>query len=192
MAITTTPTSTSSSISRFLFGQPVVNDSAVTARHLTALVARIALATIFLVSGYAKLTDPAASIGYMQSMNVPEPGTLVYVAGLAEILCGLSIAFGFMTRIGALGAVAFLVVTTYYMHPFWALEGAAAKMQMVQATKNLCIAGGLLMLASAGAGRYSLDAIVRGGGAIAHDYRDPALLTRGVPVRHAVPVRSGL
>lgn len=186
---TSTPTSP---ISRFLFGQPVVTDSAVTARHLTALVARIALAAIFLISGYAKLTDPASAIGYMQQMNVPEPGTLVYVAGMAELLCGLSIAFGFLTRIGALGAVAFLVVTTYFMHPFWALEGAEAKMQMVQATKNLCIMGGLLMLASSGAGRYSLDAIVRGGGPIAHDYREPGVLTRGVPVRHAVSVRPGL
>ncbi|HUQ06818.1 MAG TPA: DoxX family protein [Kofleriaceae bacterium] len=190
MAIATTRTS--SPISRFLFGQPVVTDSAVTARHLTALVARIALSAIFLISGYAKLTDPAGAVGYMQSMNVPEPGTLVYLAGLVELLCGLSIAFGFMTRIGALGAFAFLVLTTYYMHPFWALEGAAAKTQMVQATKNLCIMGGLLMLASSGAGRYSLDAIVRGGGPIAHDYRDPNVLTRGVPVRHAAPVRHGI
>ena len=189
MATTRTRTN---SLSRFLFGQPVVNDSAVKTRHITALVARIALSAIFLVSGWAKLSDPAAAVGYMEKMNVPDAGTLVYIAGMAELLCGLSIAFGFMTRIGALGAVAFLVVTTYYMHPFWAMEGAEAKTQMVQATKNLCIMGGLLMLVASGAGRYSLDAIVRGGGAIAHDYRDPAALTRGVPVRHAVAVRHGI
>lgn len=189
MATTTTKTN---SLSRFLFGQPVVNDTAVTTRHVTALVARIALSAIFLISGWSKLTDPASAVAYMEKMNVPEAGTLVYVAGMAELLCGLSIAFGFLTRIGALGAVAFLVVTTYYMHPFWALEGAEAKMQMVQATKNLCIMGGLLMLVASGAGRYSLDAILRGGGAIAHDYRDPAALTHGVAVRHAVPVRPGV
>src|SRR5687768_14551538 len=102
----TTTTTTTSSITRFLFGQPVVTDSAVTARHTTALVARIALSAIFLISGYNKLADPASAIGYMEKMHVPEAGTLVYIAGMAELLCGLSIAFGFLTRIGALGAVA--------------------------------------------------------------------------------------
>jgi putative oxidoreductase len=170
----------------------VVDDRAVKTRHLTALVARIALSAIFLVSGWTKLSDPAATVGYMNAMGVPEPNTLVYVAGMAEILGGLSILFGFMTRIGALGLFAFLIVTGFYFHDFWNLTGADAKTQMVQFMKNLSIMGGLLMIVASGAGRYSLDAIVRGGGPIAHDYRDPDALTRGVRVGHAVPVRHGV
>lgn len=190
MAIVTAPRT--SSVSRFLFGQPVVNDSAVTTRHITALVARIALSAIFLISGFSKLSDPAAAVGYMEKMGVPESGTLVYVAGMAELLGGLAILFGFLTRVGAIGLVAFLVVTTYFFHDFWNLSGAEAKTQMVQFTKNLALMGGLLMLVASGAGRYSLDAIVRGGGPIAHDYRDPAALTRGVLVRHGAPARHGV
>jgi putative oxidoreductase len=182
----------SSPVSRFLFGQPVVHDSAIATRHLAVLVARIALSAIFLVSGYMKLSNPAGAIGYMSSAGVPDPNTLVYVAGLAEILGGLAILFGFLTRIGALGLIAFLVVANLYFHDFWNLEGAAREAQMVQLMKDLCIAGGLLLIASSGAGQYSRDAMVRGGGPIAHDYKEPALLTHGVPVRHAVPLRPGL
>jgi putative oxidoreductase len=182
----------SSPISRFLFGQPVVHDSAMTARHLTALFARIALSAIFLVSGFAKLSDPAGAVGYMNAQQVPNADTLVYVAGLAEIFGGLAILFGFLTRLGALGLFAFMIVTTYFFHDFWNLDGLARKTQMVQLMKNISIMGGLLMIASSGAGRYSLDAVVRGGGPIAHDFKEPALLTHGVPVRHAVPVRPGI
>src|SRR5690349_23788657 len=103
----------SSAVSRFLFGQPVVHDSAMTARHLTALFARIALAAIFLVSGFAKLSDPGGAVGYMNQQGVPNPDTLVYVAGLAEIFGGLAILFGFLTRLGALGLVVFMGITTY-------------------------------------------------------------------------------
>ncbi|MBZ0232626.1 MAG: DoxX family protein [Deltaproteobacteria bacterium] len=188
MAITTT----TSSVSRFLFGQPVVTDSAVTARHVTALVARIAVSAIFLVSGFSKLSDPAGSTAYMNSAGVPGAETLVYVAGMAELLGGLSLLFGFLTRIGALGLFAFLIVTSLFFHDFWNLTGAERLTQMVQFMKNLSIMGGLLMIVASGAGRYSLDAIVRGGGPIAHDYRDPAALTRGVPVRHAGPVHHGI
>lgn len=188
MAITTT----TSSVSRFLFGQPVVTDGAVTMRHVTALVARIALSTIFLVAGYGKLSDPAGSVAYMNSAGVPAAGLLVYVAGMAELLGGLSLLFGFLTRIGALGLTAFLVVTSVFFHDFWNLAGAERVAQTVQFTKNLSIMGGLLMIMASGAGRYSLDAIVRGGGPIAHDYRDPAALTRGVRARHADPAHHGI
>jgi putative oxidoreductase len=182
----------SSAISRFLFGQPVVHDSAMTARHLTVLVARIALSAIFLTAGFAKLSDPSGAVSFMNQKGVPDADTLVYVAGTAEILGGLAILFGFLTRIGALGLIAFLVVTNFYFHNFWDLAGTARRTEMVQFMKDLCIAGGLLLIASSGAGRYSLDAIVRGGGPIAHDFKEPALLTHGVPVRHAVPVRPGI
>jgi putative oxidoreductase len=185
-------TTTTSSLSRFLFGQPVVHGSAVTMRHLTALLARIALSAIFLVSGWAKLTDPAAAVGYMNTQGVPDAQVLVYVAGMAELLGGLSLMFGFLTRIGALGLFAFLAVTNFYFHDFWNLTGMEEKMQMVQFMKNLAIMGGLLMIGASGAGRYSLDAIVRGGGPIAHDYRDPEALTHGVTIRPGYPVRNGI
>jgi putative oxidoreductase len=142
---------------------PVADDTPIhlVPRAGTALVARILISAIFLVSGFAKLTDPAGAVGYMNMAGVPYADTLVYVAGLAEILGGLSLLVGFMTRIGALGLFLFLIPTTLYFHAFWNMTGADAKMQMVNFMKNLAIMGGLLAIYAWGPGRYSIDGRIR-------------------------------
>jgi putative oxidoreductase len=130
-------------------------------RSGTALVARIFLSAIFITSGFAKLTDPAATIGYMNSVGIPNADTLVYVAGAAELLGGLSLLFGFLARLGALGLFLFLIPTQLYFNAFWNMEGADAKMRMIQFFKDLAIMGGLLMVFAQGPGRYSIDAKLR-------------------------------
>jgi putative oxidoreductase len=148
---------------RFTYGRPFdpVTDVTllpVVPRSGTALIGRILMAAIFIISGVAKLVDPAAAVGYMNAMHIPAADTLVYVAGIAELAGGLSLLFGFLTRIGALGLIAYLILTNYYMHPFWQLAEPEAKMQMVQFVKNLAIMGGLVMVVAMGPGRYSIDA----------------------------------
>lgn len=147
---------------RFTYGRPydpVAADTLapVVPRSGTALVGRILIAAIFIVSGIAKLTDPASAVGYMNTAGVANAEVLVYVAGIAEVAGGLSLLFGFLTRIGALGLLVYLVITTLYFHNFWALPEAEAKTQMVQFMKNLAIMGGLLMVVAMGPGRYSID-----------------------------------
>ena len=132
-----------------------------TSRSVPALLGRILLAGIFLVSGYAKLSDPAGTIGYMQHAGIPNADVLVYVAGAAELLGGLALLFGFLARIGALGLFVMLIPTTYYFHHFWDLTGADAKMQMVNFMKNLAIIGGLAVLMAQGAGMFSIDHRIR-------------------------------
>ncbi|MEO8702257.1 MAG: DoxX family protein [Kofleriaceae bacterium] len=133
----------------------------ISGRPSMMLIGRICLATIFLISGIAKLTDLPGTVEHMTAAGIPQAHTLAIVAGVAEICGGLAILFGFLTRLGAMGLVLFMIPTTIMFHNFWALEGAAQKAQMVNFFKNLCITGGLLMVAAVGAGRYSLDAKLR-------------------------------
>jgi putative oxidoreductase len=119
------------------------------------------MSAIFIVSGIAKLTDPASATGYMNMVGVPNADTLVYVAGAAELAGGLSLLFGFLTRIGAMGLVLLLAIINLYFHNFWALPEPESKMQMVQFMKNLSIMGGLFMVIAMGPGRYSIDARLR-------------------------------
>ena len=130
-------------------------------RSGTALIGRILMAAIFITSGFAKLTDPAGAVGYMNAMNVPSAETLVYVSGLAELAGGLALAFGFLSRIAAIGLVVLLALINVFMHPFWSMQEPDAKMQMVQFMKNLAIMGGLFMVVAMGPGRYSIDAKLR-------------------------------
>jgi putative oxidoreductase len=151
---------------RFAYGtpiDPVVDDANINSvpRSGTALFGRILLAAIFITSGFAKLSDPAGAIGYMNAAGIPHADVLVYVAGTAELLGGLSLLVGFLARLGALGLFLVLVPIQFYFHSFWNMEGAEAKTQMVQFMKNLAIMGGLLTVFAHGPGRYSLDARLR-------------------------------
>jgi putative oxidoreductase len=151
---------------RFAYGTPLdlaAGDARVfnVPRSGTALIGRILLSAIFITSGIAKLTDPAGALGYMNTVGIPHAGTLVYVAGAAELLGGLALVFGFLARLGALGLLLVMIPIQFYFHAFWNMTGPDAKMQMVNFMKNLAIMGGLVMVIANGPGRYSIDARIR-------------------------------
>ena len=150
---------------RIAFGRPLTaeNDFAIHSepRPTTALVGRILLAAIFFMSGFAKLTDTAGTVAHMEAAGIPYAQTLAIFAGIAEIAGAISIASGFLTRIGGLGLILFMIPTTLIFHGFWMFDGAEAKMQMINFMKNLAIIGGLGLLVANGAGRFSVDQLLR-------------------------------
>jgi len=126
-----------------------------------ALIGRILLAAIFLVSGIAKLTDTPGTVAHMVAMGIPYPDTLALVAGIAEVLGGIAIVTGLLTRAASLGLILFMIPTTLLFHPFWNFAGEARLPQMVNFMKNLAIIGGLAVLMAQGAGRFSIDHRIR-------------------------------
>lgn len=151
---------------RFAFGRPydpVAGDtvSPVVPRSATALIGRILISAIFILSGIAKLADPAGTAGYMGSVGIPAAGALVYVAAIAELAGGLSLLFGFLTRIGALGLIILVAIISFAFHPFWTMPAAEAAQQQAHFLKNMAIIGGLFMIVAMGPGRYSIDAGLR-------------------------------
>ena len=152
-------------VERFTFGRPIsVSEQTlpqVAARPATALVGRVFLAAIFLVSGVSKFTDMGSSIAYAESAGLPWAEGLVPLAAVVEVLGGLSILFGAVTRIGALALAGFLVISAFYFHDYWNLVGAERQAQMAHFLKNMAIFGGMLLLIAEGAGRYSVDRMLR-------------------------------
>jgi len=129
------------------------------------LIGRVLVSVVFILSGYAKAIDPSgilASPGTKYFMDLvaggaPAPTWLGYVIAAIELLGGLAVLLGIQTRWAAWGLFIWVIVATYLGHPFWTMEGAARAANQVQFLKNLAIMGGLLLLASAGPGRVSLD-----------------------------------
>jgi putative oxidoreductase len=149
---------------RLAFGRDVAipeRTALVAGRPATALAGRIFLAAIFILSGIMKFLNHAETVGYMEAQGIPSASALGYIAGLVEVLGGLSILTGFATRLGALALFLFLIPTTLMFHDFWAMSGAERTGQMVNFMKNLAVMGGLLVLVAHGPGRYSIDAKVR-------------------------------
>jgi putative oxidoreductase len=126
-----------------------------------ALIGRLLIAAIFLVSGLAKLMDTPGTVAHMTAAGIPYPDTLALVAGGAEVLGAIAIATGFLTRVASVGLILFMIPTTLIFHGFWNDAGPERMTQMANFMKNLAIIGGLAVLMAQGAGRSSLDHRIR-------------------------------
>jgi len=126
-----------------------------------ALIGRLLLAAIFLASGIGKLTDIPGTVAQMTAAGIPHADTLAIVAGAAEVLGAISIATGFLTRIGSFGLIVFMIPTTLIFHAFWNATGEAHMQQMVNFMKNVAIIGGLAVLTAQGPGMFSIDHRIR-------------------------------
>lgn len=115
------------------------------------LLARIMMPILFIVAGYGKLGDAyAGTQAYMQAMGVP--GFLLPLTILLELGGGIAILLGLLTRTTALFTAGFTVLTALLFHADFSV-GANSTMFM----KNFTIAGGYLLLAVTGPGKFSLD-----------------------------------
>jgi putative oxidoreductase len=125
-------------------------------------IGRIVLVIIFIASGFGKFADLSGPAAYIAGKGLPFPQLLAAAAGAGELVCGLAIAIGFQTRLAAIGLIVFTASAAFFFHDFWNLPaGAERANQMIHAMKNLSIIGGLIVLAVAGAGRWSYDSRAR-------------------------------
>jgi len=117
-----------------------------------ALIGRIFLAVLFLLSGLSKLGAPAATQAYIAAMGLPAP-VLAYVGATAvELIGGVLLIVGFRVRTVAAGMAVFTLLTAVFFHANFADQN-----QMIHFMKNIAIIGGLLQIAAFGAGRFALD-----------------------------------
>lgn len=123
-----------------------------TSLDTAALVGRIALSAIFILSGLSKLADPASTIGYIQSVGLPAPQLAFLVAVAVEIVGGVALIAGLRTRYVAAALAAFSVVTAFGFH-----AELSDQNQFIHFFKNIAMAGGLLQIIAFGGGRLSFD-----------------------------------
>ena len=117
------------------------------------LAGRILLAAIFIPAGWGKIAGYAGTAGYMDSMGVP--GMLLPAVILVELGGGLALLVGAWTRWAGLALAGFCILAAVLFHRDFA-QGANAYLFW----KNLAIAGGMLYVFAAGAGKLSVDAMV--------------------------------
>lgn len=126
-------------------------------QSLALLIGRILLAGIFVISGYSKIGNFAGTVSYIASKGLPLPEAGAVLAIAVELGAGVLLILGLKTRWAAIAMAAFTLGATYYFHAFWAMPEAQKAMQSLMFQKNLAIVGGLLALAVAGAGAFSID-----------------------------------
>lgn len=134
--------------------------------NIVILVARVLLSFLFILSGFGKLTDPAGTAGMIAGAGMPAATALAYIAGLFELVSGLFILVGFQVRIVGWLVALFCVFTGLVFHsgtinvPDFpaAANGWINTLNGIMLMKNITLAGGYILLATFGAGAYSVDA----------------------------------
>jgi putative oxidoreductase len=121
------------------------------------LLGRIAIAALFLPAGLNKLMGMEGVTSYFASLGLPVVAVLVWVVIAIEVLGGVALIFGYKTRLVAIGLAIFTVLASIVGHAFWAAPVDAAFIAQLLFFKNMAVTGGLLILASSGAGSISID-----------------------------------
>jgi len=122
-----------------------------------ALLGRILLAGIFVISGFQKITGFGDTVGSIADKGLPLPQVLAVIAILIECVGGLAIIAGWKTRWAAAAFIVFLIVITPIFHGYWASPPDQMMEQQINFMKNVAILGGSLLLLAFGPGRYSVD-----------------------------------
>lgn len=106
---------------------------------IAAVIGRVLLAVIFVVSGIGKFMDVAGTEAMITGVGLP--GGLAIPAGAFEILAGLALALGLATRLVSVLLFVFVGLATLFFH-----HKFTDPLQLAQVLKNLAIMGGMLMV----------------------------------------------
>jgi len=118
-------------------------------KSLILLAARLLIAILFVPAGVSTLTNISGSAGYFAGLGLPLPTLVAIGVGLLELFGGALVMVGFQVTLVCAGLALFAIAD----------DAAMAFMHQQALMKDIAISGGLLALAAAGGGAFSLDRI---------------------------------
>lgn len=111
------------------------------------LIGRIILGGYFLYSGIHHFTSLEYLTGYARMKGAPAPKAAVAGSGVLLVLGGLSLLLGVLPMVGCILLLIFLAGVSPMMHDFWKVQDPQQRVgEMINFTKNLALAGALLMI----------------------------------------------
>lgn len=117
---------------------------------IAAIIGRLLLALMFVISGLQKIVDPAPTAQMLAATNLP--GNLAAPTGWFEVVAGILLGVGLMTRLVSIILAVFVGLTIFFFH-----NDFVDPVQGALALKNMAIIGGLLMVFAYGQMRGSYD-----------------------------------
>ncbi len=116
-------------------------------KDMVLLIGRIILGGYFLYSGIHHFTSLEYLTGYARMKGAPAPKAAVAGSGVLLVLGGLSLLLGVLPMVGCILLLIFLAGVSPMMHDFWKVQDPQQRVgEMINFTKNLALAGALLMI----------------------------------------------
>jgi putative oxidoreductase len=128
-----------------------------TDKSSTTILIRLIVGLVFLSEGIQKFLFPELrGAGRFETIGLPEPEFLGYFVGSFEVICGLLVLIGFLTRFACVPLLIIMFVAIYTTKSqvfiekgFWELlHGSRTDWSMLMGSIFLIVRGG---------GRWSLD-----------------------------------
>jgi putative oxidoreductase len=126
-------------------------------QDLLSLIGRLLLALMFVIEGSSKIGEFQGTVGYIASGGLPLPTLVALLTIALELGGGLALIVGYKARWAALAFAVFTLLASLLFHNFWAVPAGEKMTQYLFFMKNISVAGGMLVLAAFGPGRWSLD-----------------------------------
>jgi uncharacterized membrane protein YphA (DoxX/SURF4 family) len=127
-------------------------------RSRAVFCVRLAVGLIFATQGLLKYLDPNLGVNRFTKIGFPHPGFTAHFVGAFEMICGLLVLLGLLTRIAAiplLVVISTAIATTKIPELFRSSQGFW--FMVSDARTDFAMLMSLLFLLRAGAGRWSLD-----------------------------------
>lgn len=150
-------------------------------------LSRILLSLVFIFSGYTKVfgwgpgdkpirnmeiwkkyvvgapDQPGSGLKIPGTMDpLPYADLLAQIVAYGEFVGGILLFLGILSRLSAFGLFVLVVVASILAHNFWAMTDAQMVYDnILQFTKNMGIAAGLLMIVGMGGGAVGIDGMFR-------------------------------
>jgi putative oxidoreductase len=119
------------------------------ARSRLAAAIRLCAGIIFLIFGVGKFANHAAELASFRHYPLPAPGAFVYLVGVVEVIGGLLLVLGLLTRLEAIALAADMVGAI-------AVSGVA-RGELISVTLAPLLLVAMIALMWLGAGAWSLD-----------------------------------
>lgn len=123
---------------------------------IVALVARVLMAIVFLVSGIEKAMNFSRALDECEKDNIPFRHAAVVFTVVLHLVASVCLVAGWLVMEMASALALFTLVATFIVHDFWNMQGNERLGRSRIALANVALAGGLLLLAVAGPGKLIL------------------------------------
>lgn len=132
---------------------------------IAALLGRIVLGWFFLTEAFTYGGDWDNTVMLLSMKAVPFAQPLLAVCLILIVFGSVSIIAGFHARAGALMLFLITFGATISVHDYWTLSQPMARAEdFAIFSRNVAIAGGLLLLIGIGAGKFAFDNVARARG----------------------------
>jgi putative oxidoreductase len=125
---------------------------------IAPFLGRLMLGWFFLFEAYHYGSDWSNTVILLSMKDLPGVPLLLAVSLIIIALGAVSVLLGFHVRAGAATLFVITIAASVIVYDYWHLTAAAARAEAFDIfSRNVAIAGGLLLLVGLGPGRFALD-----------------------------------